>query len=188
MGDKAHPLMDYFLGWQCRIRQHVVRKEEGRPSSGMRAGVYVKISDRNLGPLNTNLVLQDSEEIVSEFRHVVKKTHDPKIRRDSALKILSSAYYQYPKNFKDVLTATFLLESELADLLVAQQECRLEFEQYNQCFKLHCVVAEHTEDDALYQASFWHNSMFNATMPARIRVLSFAPHWQDCVAEPPVRM
>lgn len=177
--------MEYFIGWQCRIRQHAVRKDDGRPSSGMQAGVFVKISDRDLGPLNTNIVLKDPAEITSEFRHIVKKTFDPKIRRDSAIKILSSAYYQYPKDFNETLTATFLLGSELADLLVAQKECDLVFNQYQQTFKLRCSVAELPENDPMYQATYWHNSMFNATMPARIHVLGFTPDWEVSIADPP---
>lgn len=185
MNKQNHPLMDYFIGWQCRIRQQAVRKDDGRPSSGMQAGVFVKISDRDLGPLNTNIVLQEALAITSEFRHIVKKTFDPKIRRDSALKILSSAYYQYPKSFDETLTATFNLGSELAELLVEQQECDLVFQQYQQTFKLHCAVKEFDESDPHYQATFWHNSMFNATMPARIHVLGFTPDWQNSIADPP---
>ena len=179
-------LKKYFLGWQCRIRQQAVRKDDGRPSEGMRADLFVDISERNLGPLVTNLVLKDPTEITSEFRHVVKKTHDPKIRRESALKILSSAYYQHPENFADALMATFAVESELADLLVKQQHCKLVFHQYNQSFELHCAVTELPEPDTDYQATYWHNRMFNATMPARVRILKFTPDWSQSVADPSV--
>ena len=185
MTDKQHPLKDYFIGWQCRLRQQAVRKDDGRPSSGMQAGVFVKISDRDLGPVNTNIVLNDPEEITSEFRHIVKKTFDPKIRRDSALKILSSAYYQYPANFAETMTATFVLGSELAQLLITEKECQLVFQQYQQTFKLECAVTELAEEDLFYQASFWHNSMFNATMPARVHVLGFTPDWDASIADPP---
>lgn len=179
-------LQNYFLGWQCRIRQQAVRNEEGRPCQGMMADLYVEISERNLGPLVTNIVLQDSSEITSEFRHVVRKTHDPKIRRESALKILSSAYYQYPKKFTDSLMATFALESELADLLVKQQKCKLGFHQYNQSFELQCAVKELADDDEFYQATYWHNRMFNATMPAKVRILEFNPNWTESVANPAI--
>ena len=184
MGESNHPLKEYFIGWQCRLRQHASRKEEGRPGSGMKAGLFVKISDRDLGPLNINIVQKDPEEITAEFRHVVKKTHDPKIRRESALKILSSAYYQYPKDFDETLTATFILGSELASLLIGQQECELVFEQYQQTFRLHCKVAEIPEDSLLYQATYWHNYMFNATLPAKVHVLGFTPNWDTSIADP----
>lgn len=150
----------------------------------MCADVYVSISDRKLGPLVTNIALTDSAEITSEFRHVVKKTHDPKIRRESALKILQSAYYQYPAEFDGSLYATFALESELAELLVAQLECRLLTRQYNQTFDLYCAVQEMAVDDDKYQVNYWHNRMFNSTMPARVRVLQFTPDWGSSTAEP----
>jgi len=150
----------------------------------MRADVYVSISERNLGPVVTNIALTDAGEITSEFRHIVKKTHDPKIRRESALKILQSAYYQYPAEFDGALYATFLTDSELAEVLVAQQECRLAVSQYNQSFDLTCAVSELSEDDQTYQVNYWHNSMFNSTMPARVRILQFVPDWTRSVAEP----
>ncbi|MEM7260204.1 MAG: hypothetical protein AAF404_22765, partial [Pseudomonadota bacterium] len=173
------PLQRYFLGWQCRIRQQAVRNDEGRPSEGMLAEVYVSISERNLGPLVTNIALSDTDEITSEFRHVVKKTHDPKLRRDSALKILRSAYYQYPAKFDGMVYASLALDSELAELLVKQQQCRLVIRQYNQSFDLTCAVTELPEDHAAYQVTYWHNKMFNATMPARVRILQFAPDWEN---------
>ncbi len=180
-------LKNYFLGWQCRIRQQAVRNDEGRPCEGMRADLFVKVSDKNLGPLVTNIVLKESAEITSEFRHVVMKTHDPKIRRESALKILCSAYYQYPKDFDDSLTATFGADSELADLLVAQQSCKLVLRQYNQTFELQCQVQELSESDSNFQATYWHNRMFNATMPAHVRIIEFTPDWDISVADPSVQ-
>ncbi len=186
MNNAAELLRNYFYGWQCRIRQHTVRKEDGRPSSGMQAELYVKVSDRNLGPLNTVLVQADSTDLTKEFRHIVKKTFDPSIRRESALKILSSAYYQHPKTFDDRLTATFAIDSELAGLLVEQKECDLVFKQYQQSFKVRCSVTVLSDDDDAYQATYWHNSMFNATMPAALTVLSFKPDWEASSADPAV--
>lgn len=187
MTDINSPLKRYFLGWQCRIRQQAVRNDEGRPCEGMRAGVYVSISERNLGPVVINIALSDCVEITSEFQHVVKKTHDPKLRRDSALKILQSAYYQYPAKFDGALYATFAVDSELADVLVSQQECRLAIQQYNQTFDLHCGVEDLPVDDDKFQVTYWHNKMFNATMPARVRILKFLPDWDKSVAEPGVQ-
>jgi hypothetical protein len=33
------------------------------------------------------------------------------------------------------------------------------------------------EADPLYQATFWHNKLFNPNLPGRVQVLSFAPDW-----------
>ncbi|OED40066.1 hypothetical protein AB833_12855 [Chromatiales bacterium (ex Bugula neritina AB1)] len=186
MDNSAELLKNYFYGWQCRVRQHTVRKEGGRPSSGMQAELYVKVSDRNLGPINTGLVQLDSEDITKEFRHINKKTFDPKIRRDAALKILSSAYYQHPRSFDDQLTATFSIDSELAALLLEQKVCELVFQQYQQSFRVHCAVSALSEDDAGYQSTYWHNKMFNATLPAAVSILSFRPNWTASSADPVV--
>ena len=117
---------------------------------------------------------------------MVKKTHDPKLRRDSALKILRSAYYQYPANFDGALYATMAVDSELAEVLLQQKQCRLVIRQYNQSFDLQCSVVELDEEHEKYQVTYWHNKMFNATMPARVRILQFAPDWAESGAEPGV--
>jgi hypothetical protein len=177
--ESAEKLRDFFLGWQCRLRQHAVRKLDGRPSEGMRAGVRVAISDNNLGPVNVLLVRRDPQIWTDELRHLVKKTHDPNERVKAALKILASSYYQHPREFDDRLVATFLLDSELAALLVEQRECELSFEQYRQTFYLVCRVVELAEADPAYQAAYWHNSLFNSTMPGRVCMLQFQPDWEQ---------
>ncbi len=175
--DSAAKLRDFFLGWQCRLRQHAVRKMDGRPSEGMRAGVRVAISDNDLGPLNVLLVRREPEVWTDEFRHLVKKTHDPNERTKAALKILASSYYQHPREFDDRLIGTFLLDSELAAVLLEQGECELNFEQYQQTFKLQCRVVELSATQAQYQAAYWHNSLFNSTMPGTVKMLQFQPDW-----------
>jgi len=164
---EAKKLRDYFLGWQCRLRQHAVRKEEGRPSQGMRATLVLK--NKAYGPVNTGLIKKDAEEITSEFMHIVKKTHDPNLRQQSAIKLLSSVYYQYPKEFDDCVTATFATDSKLAKSILKAGTCRLQFEQYNQKFDLPCNVAKIPNTDTAYQSTFWHNRMFNSIKGKVIR-------------------
>lgn len=186
MTTQSNTLGDYFIGWQCRLRQQAVRKHEGRPSSGMRADVFVKISDKNVGPINTGLALAESEQMTSEFRHICKKTHDPNLRHQAAVKLLGSAYYQHPKTFIDSLFATFAIDSELATLLLGQSECRLDIGQYQQSFRLHCKVTTLADSHPTHQAVYWHNKMFNPVLPAAVTVLQFSPDWANSTAEPPV--
>ena len=183
----AKNLKRYFIGWQCRLRQLAVRKDDGRPSAGMQATLALNSTDPNLGPVNTGLVKSGAVEITDEFRHIVRKTHDPNLRHQAAIKLLSSAYYQHPKEFDDKLTATFALRSELADQLLEAEECEMYFQQYQQQFKLCCSVTSLDENDAAYQATYWHNRMFNPVMPAAIQVLQFKPAWKSCTASPPVK-
>ena len=177
-------LRDYFLGWQCRLRQHAVRNAEGKPSSGMQA--TLALGKKAYGPVNTGLVKEDSEEITAEFMHIVKKTHDPNLRHQSAIKLLSSTYYQYPKEFEDCITATFALDSELAQRILEKRTCDLHFEQYNQKFALQCGVEEIADSDATYQSVYWHNRMFNPVLPAKIKVYKFKPNWQLSIATPAI--
>ena len=191
MSAQADILRDYFFGWQCRLRQQAVRKNDGRPSEGMRADLYVKVSDKNLGPINTGLALAETddgnaEKVTDEFRHICKKTHDPNLRHQAALKLLASAYYQHPKTFLHALMATFALDSELAALLVEQRECQLHFSQYQQSFQLHCNVDKLADTDPVYQAVYWHNKMFNPVLPATVEILRFTPEWENSTAQPPV--
>ncbi len=177
-------LREYFLGWQCRLRQHAVRKEDGRPSAGMQATLV--LADKAYGPVNTGLVKKDAEEITAEFMHIVRKTHDPNQRQQSAIKLLSSVYYQYPKEFEACVTATFGMDSELAQRLVENGSCKLYFEQYNQRFELHCAVVDLDDTDEAYLTTYWHNRMFNPVLPAKIRVFKFEPDWETSIATPPV--
>jgi hypothetical protein len=43
-----------------------------------------------------------------------------------------------------------------------------------------------TEDDPAYQATYWHNALFNAGLPGAVRVLGFQPDWALAEADPPV--
>ena len=146
----------------------------------------VAVANKAYGPVNIGLVKTNPENVTSEFMHIVKKTHDPNLRQQGAIKLLSSVYYQYPKEFEDTLTATFALESELAQQFVKTGHCELHFEQHQQKFVLHCSVTDLAEDDAAYQLTFWHNRMFNPALPATIKVLGFKPDWQASSATPAV--
>ncbi len=181
---RAQQLRDYFLGWQCRLRQHAVRKTDGKPSPGMQATLI--LGESAYGPVNTGLVKQDPAEITSEFMHIVRKTHDPNQRQQNAIKLLSSVYYQYPKEFEDCLTATFAVDSALAQRILDSGNCRLTFEQYNQKFDLSCAVESLAETDAAYQTTYWHNRMFNPVLPATILVIKFVPDWESSSADPEV--
>ncbi len=175
-------LRDQFLGWQCRLRQISVRNKDGRPEPGMRPRVADN-AGHEMSPGITVLILHDDPaESADLFRHIVKRTHDPRQRREDALKLLSSTHYQVPARFSDRLTASFEAGSNLADALVAQTECRLEFSQFGQSFTLPCRVEELTASDAAWQTTFWHNHMFNPHLSGDARILAFNPDWTCATA------
>ncbi len=179
-------LRDHFLGWQCRLRQHAVRNYEGRPSAGMRPAVFAADGGPLSPALTMVLVETQPGETADRFRHIVRRTHDPAARRDEALRFLSSAYYQTPAKFSDVMTALLTVESELADALVAGTRCLLEFDQFSQGYRIPCDVAALAPGDPAYETTYWHNHMFNAAMPGVVRILAFTPDWRQATANPPV--
>lgn len=180
-------LRDHFLGWQCRLRQLAMREAEGRPTGGMRPEVTVAGETQALGAITVLIHKSDPEETTAEFRHMVRRTHDPAERRKAAVKTLQSAFYQNAREFSDVITALFGPGSEAAARLIAAGQCQLDFEQYSQCYSLPCSVAALAEADPAYQATFWHNSLFTTTLPAGVQILAFIPDWATAETDPPVR-
>lgn len=173
----AEALKAEFIGWQCRLRQLSVRSAAGRPSSGMRPRVTAP-DGSEIAPAITVLIHPaEPAESTQLFRFQVQKTHDPIERYDKALEILSGFHYQRPKLFGDVLTGLFGPDSSIAAQLLDYGACELEFAEYGRGYRLPCRVRQLGEEDPLYQATYWHNKLFNPNMPAKVRVLSFAPDW-----------
>ncbi len=179
-------LRDTFLGWQCRLRQMAVRHAGGRPTSGMRPRVRLEGAPGAARQITVLIVRKEPHEATAQFRHTVRKTQDPRERYDNALKTLAAAYYQRPEEFSDELTALFGASSELADRLLGAGRCVLEFEQYSQRFRVPCQTRELAEDHPAFQATYWHNALFNPTLPGGVRVLGFRPDWARAEADPPV--
>jgi hypothetical protein len=177
-GQAAAALRDDFLGWQCRIRQIAVRQAGGRPLPGMRPRVLAPDASELSSGIVVLIVERESGNSTALFRHQYLKTNDPIERYDKVLEILAASYFQQPGRFSDVMTASFGADSTLAARLLAHGRCILEFEQSTQAYRLPCKVAALAEADALYQATYWHNRMFNPTMPPGIRILAFTPDWR----------
>ncbi|MFQ5774279.1 MAG: hypothetical protein ACE5GS_07175 [Kiloniellaceae bacterium] len=177
---------DHFLGWQCRLRQLAVRQAGGRPTSGMRPRVRLADASEPLGRITVLIVRKDPAESTARFRHIVRRTQDPAERYDDALRALAAAYYQRHQEFSDELTALFGPDSTIARRLLDSGACVLGFEQYNQRYRLACAPRELAPEDPAYQATYWHNSMFNPDMPAQVKVLGFRPDWARAHADPPV--
>jgi hypothetical protein len=178
----AEALKAEFVGWQCRLRQLAVREAAGRPSSGMCPRATAP-DGSEIAPAITVLIHPaDPAESTKLFRFQVQKTHDPVERYDKALEILSGFHYQHPKLFGDVLTGLFGPDSTVAAKLLDYGACELEFAEYGRGYRLPCRVRQLGEEDPLHQATYWHNKLFNPNMPAKVRVLSFAPDWMHAAS------
>ncbi len=151
----------------------------------MRPLVSLPGSARSPVPVTVLIVKRDGAEATAQFRHLVLKTHDPADRYDAALKLLSAAYFQRPQEFADEMTALFNAGSDLARELLHAGTCQLDFAQFSQSYSLPCRVRTVAEHDPAFQATYWHNRLFNPAMPSRVWVLAFAPDWERATAEPP---
>ena len=164
-----------FISWQCRLRKMSVREQGGRPGPGMSAGVYSISGDEEKSRLNFLIVKQEPETVTAEFSHIVRKSQDPKDWMKNGLRILSERHYQDDFNFSMNITALFGLDSSLAEALVTAQQCHLRFKQDSLEFAFDFNVKVLPEQDSFYQATYWHNHLFNPSLPGKVQILSLEP-------------
>jgi hypothetical protein len=173
----AQALRARFIGWQCRLRQFAVRQMGGRPSDGMRPQVTTVAGE----PIADGIIMLISElepqDSTVQFRFQYLKTQDPNERFDKVLETLQGRYFQEPARFSDELTASFAPDSALAQRLADLGRCVLHFEQSDQSYRLPCAVKRLATTHPRYQATFWHNRLFNANLPPTAQVLMFTPDW-----------
>ena len=179
------PMRRAFLGWQCRLRQLAMRDHDGRPSAGMRPTLHV--AGQKVGPITVVMTRREDDDCTAEFRHIAKRTHDPKERRDAALRYFQANYFQEPERFDDRLTAVFGPDASLPRQIEGRVDCRLVFDQFSQIYELICSADLLNVDEPQFQATFWHNSLFNAALPAGVQILRFSPDWSRSRAEPAPR-
>ncbi|GAB5467271.1 MAG: hypothetical protein Kilf2KO_03010 [Rhodospirillales bacterium] len=181
-------LRDHFLGWQCRVRQYAMRDGGGRPSDGMRPWVTPAGHAESLGRIVVLLNKQEPEEITAQFRHVFRRTQDPLMRLEDGMKTLQGTFYQKSRGFSDTITALFGPGSQSARQLVHLGQARLDFVEGRQRYSLPCAVRLLGEDDPFWQATYWHNALFNPNLPGGVSILGFLPDWAHASSEPPLRV
>ncbi|HUF56891.1 MAG TPA: hypothetical protein VMM55_10075 [Thermohalobaculum sp.] len=183
----AAALRRAFLGWQCRVRQIIMREELGRPGPGIMPAVRLQDEAEPLGHLITVLSKLPQHSKVPEMRHIARRTMDPARRREDALKLMSEMHYQRPDEFSDLLTATFPPRSPGAAKLRAAERVRLVFEAYRQRYDLAARVWRLAEHHPSYQSTWWHNVLFNPALPRGTVILGFEPDWSASSADPDPR-
>lgn len=177
-------LKHHFLGWQCRIRQIAMRKDGGRPSSGMRPRLSLEDGRELLSGLSIVIVPNEPAESTEFFRFQAQKTHDPRQVYEKGLTYLQSTHFQDAKSFSERMTALFNEGAAVPAALLQAGHCILEFEQFSQSYRLVCRVEELPNDSAAAQATIWHNRLFNPALPADLQVLGFQPDWAKSTADP----
>jgi hypothetical protein len=171
-----------FIGWQCRVRQLAAREQGGRPSPGMCPRVFSEgellLADR----IVTVLMEAEPAAGTEQFRYEYLKTQDPNERYERVLQILQAGYFQDPRRFSGLLTASFSKDSALAVRLLASQRCVLEFEQYTQGYRLPCEIGRLAAKHPLHRATYWHNRLFNPRASGGIEVLCLSADWAHASA------
>ena len=161
-----------------------MRDGDGRPSDGMRPAVVLAGEERPSARIIVLIVPAEADEITAQFRHFCKRTNDPSERFANAVGYLSAGYYQQADGFAEQTTALFPADSALAARLVEDGTCTLHFEQNRQQFILPCSVRDLPDSHPWWQATFWHNALFNPALPGDARVLAFQPDWRHATADP----
>ena len=84
------------------------------------------------------------------------------------------------------MTALFSAGSALAEDLRAAGDCLLAFDQFSQSYRMFCGARALAPGDPAFQATYWHNRLFNPALPGEVTVLALRPDWASAQAEPPV--
>ncbi len=164
-----------FISWQCRLRKMSMRELGGRPTPGMSAGVYSNPAGDEKARLIFLILKRETEILTADFRHIVRKSRDPTEWMKNGLQILSEWHYQHDQDFSSQLTALFSLDSVLAGALLQAGQCYLVFIQDSIEHAFDFEVQALADEDPAFQATYWHNHLFNASIPGKVQVLGFNP-------------
>jgi hypothetical protein len=172
-------LRNHFLTWQCRIRQIAMREQEGRPSQGMRP----RVLDASGEPLSAGIIVllvrDDSFESTEFLKFQVQKYNDPQDVYKKALIFLQSTHYHRAAEFSDEMTGLFSKGSELVQRMTGDEKITLKFSQFSQNYSIPCRTRLLETDEAAYQATLWHNRVFNPNIGSDIEIIGFLPDWDE---------
>ena len=152
-----------------------MRELDGRPTPGMSAGIYSIRGGDEQARLSFLILHRDTVNLTAEFRHVVRKSPDPAQWRKNGLRILAERHYQDSGNFREDLTALFAIDSTVAEALVNAEACRLKFAESSIEHAFDFDVSALEQGSESFQATYWHNHLFNQALPGAVRVLQFSP-------------
>ena len=154
-----------------------MREDGGRPSPGMRPAVLAGDGTELSPGIILLMVREDSEESTEFLKFQVKKQNDPQEIYNKALTFLQSTHYHRAAEFTDEMTGLFAPNSSLAARLLHEGRCTLRFGQFGQGYRLRCDVRQLNSAEPAYQASLWHNRVFNTALGDNVSILGFQPDW-----------
>ena len=178
------PIQNYFIGWQCRVRELALRNEEGRPNGGMRPQIVLKNGEVVFPAATLLIIPEQPEQIIRQFRYMALKTQDPKERYTKAMQMLAARFYQKSEDFSGAMAGIFSQFSEEVMALEKDDYCIMEFDYQQQAFKIPCNVSESPKNDQVHEFTYWHNYLFNPNLSPEVKVLHFKPDWSETLSEP----
>jgi hypothetical protein len=184
LGSAAGALRDEFIAWQCRLRRFAMREAGGRPSPGMRPAALNHAGGPIADAITVLLARHDAGRVARNLEFQFKRTQDPLDRYEKAVTAFSADFYQHPANFSGGMSALFnggsptlrrLLES--APEALGAPYCVLAFDEGSRCYRIPCDVELLAATDPVFQATYWHNALFNPDLPPDSTVVAFVPDW-----------
>ena len=178
------PIQNYFIGWQCRVRELSLRSEGGRPNGGMRPQIALN-NGEVLFPAATLLIIPEyTDQTIRQLRFLGLKTQDPKERYTKALQLLSAKFYQNSEDFSGSMSGIFPQSSKEMEKLDKNRYCVTTFDYQQQTFKIPCHVCKASKNESVYEFTYWHNYLFNPNLSPEVKVLHFKPDWSESFSEP----
>lgn len=177
-------MRDYFIGWQCRLRQIAMRDYGGEPLPGLRPKVSTKSGEIILTAMTVLLIERDPSASTAFLKFQALRHNERQRTFEAGVKFLGAEYYQSSDLFSDVITAVFSKESGAAATMLRVREVLLDFRQFSQTFRMFCKVRKLKADEPSREASLWQARLFNPDISNDTLVLGFTPDWKSAVAIP----
>ena len=177
-------LRDYFIGWQCRLRQMAMREYGGRPLPGMRPKITTKSGRILSAGIIVLLIERDPKTSTAYLKYQVQKHNEAQRAFEAGVSYLGGEYYQQPELFSDELTAVFGADSAAAQTMLKAREVLLEYAQFAQTFRMFCQVRRLGTREVAREASLWQARIFNPRIANDAMVLGFRPDWKSANADP----
>jgi hypothetical protein len=93
----------------------------------MRAGIHAVAGGDEQARINVLINRVNSSDRTSEFRHIIRKTHDSSQWVKNGLRILAELHYHETDQFVNELSALFSYDSSIAYALLKAGQCKLRF-------------------------------------------------------------
>ena len=127
------------------------------------------------------LIRENPLESTEFLKFQVQKHNAPEDIYKKALTFLQSTHYHRAIEFSDEMTGLFSAGSQLVEQLLVEGKCVLQFKQYGQHYNLPCRIRLMVTSEPSYQATIWHNRVFNPNLPDDVAIVGFQPDWDEAV-------